>query len=98
MRNKTKKTIKIFATMTCFEAIAGFIVVIALIAGVMAIISKTGYNLYLSIPACIVFVFMELPYGVKAFRDSPSPVPPLKLPEYFAQGSSVVASKGRSTA
>jgi membrane-anchored protein YejM (alkaline phosphatase superfamily) len=60
MPDKTKKIIKIIATITCFEAIVGFVVVIALIVGVMTIMSKTGYNLFLSIPACIIFVLVVM--------------------------------------
>jgi hypothetical protein len=60
MAINVKKILKTIATITCFEAIAGFIVIIVLIAGVMTIMSKTGYNLFLSIPLCVLFVFIVM--------------------------------------
>ncbi len=60
MSDKMKKILKIIAAITCFESIAGFVVVIALIAGVWFILEKTSYNLLVGIPACIVFVFVVM--------------------------------------
>ena len=55
-----KNILKFIAAATCFEAIVGFIVIIILIAGVVTIMSKTAYNLFLSIPACILIVFVVM--------------------------------------
>jgi len=58
MPGKTKKILKVLATVTLIESIASFIAVIILIGGVVYIISEIGNNLVLSVPACIIYALV----------------------------------------
>jgi hypothetical protein len=58
MASKTKKILKIIAKITLIESIASFAGIIAMIGGIIYIVSKTGHNLVLGISACIVYAFV----------------------------------------
>lgn len=59
-----KKVLKTFA-IEIVETIGSFITAIAWIAGLIYLISKTAHNLYIGIPACIIYVVVVLIVGGK---------------------------------